>query len=148
MIKKPKIYIASKTYNAEIIKEFRDRNSDKFECTSSWIELLPDSYFVQHEKDKLWSLCLQDIKRCDFLILYNHSYEDDHNGAIAEIGIAMGLSKEIFEVGKSFRTTACETSDVAYTHHGFYHKLEQTNLDDALKLLMRTTDYWGVIDEK
>lgn len=147
MKKKPKIYIASKAYNANVIKEFRDRNIDKFECTSSWIEFDPNSYFVKHEKDKLWGICLADIKKSDFLILYSHDYNDDHNGALVELGAAMGQSKEIFEVGSSFRTTPSETSDVAYTYHGFYKILDAATLDDGLNLLMKVTDYWGVVNE-
>lgn len=145
---KPKIYIASKVKNSEIIRNFRDKHTSDFICTSSWIELDSDSYFVKHEKGKLWDLCLQDIRKSDFLILYSHNFCDDHNGALVEIGSAHALRKEVFEVGTSFRTTLSDNSDVAYTHHGFYKKMEQTTLEDALKHLKRTTDYWGVIDEE
>ncbi len=145
--KKPKIYIASKAYNAEIIKEFRDRNMDKFECTSSWIEFDPNSYFVKHEKDKLWGVCMADIKKSDFLILYSHDYNDDHNGALVEIGASLSLGKPVYEVGTSFRTTPCETSDVAYTYHGFYKILDVKTLVEALNLLMKVTDYWGEPNE-
>lgn len=95
---KPKIYIASKAKHRPRWREFRDVMG--YDIISQWIDT--DDEFTENPEGldytKLWQACIQDVKDCDVLVLYVE--EGEHlKGALVELGVALGLRKEIVMTG-------------------------------------------------
>lgn len=100
---KPKIYIASKARHRPRWREFRDGMG--YQIISRWIDT-GDKYIGTTAGDamsdldyrQLWRECVQDVRDCDVLVLYVE--EGEHlKGALIELGIALGLKKEIIVTG-------------------------------------------------
>lgn len=95
---KPRIYIASKAKHRPRWREFRDILG--YDIISQWIDT--DDKFNENPEGldyaKLWRACVQDVKNCDVLVIYIE--EEEHlKGALVELGIALGLNKEIIVTG-------------------------------------------------
>lgn len=131
-----KIYIASKTFYAEKIKETRKLFEGYFYCTSSWLDLDPESDFVINKKNELWDLCRRDVQESDILLVYSGSDSDDHVGALVEIGMAMGFGIPVYSIGKGRQMIASDNSDVAFTHHYLYKDLQTDDLNVGLNKLL------------
>ena len=94
---KPKIYIASKAAYRPRWREFQDKGYD---IVSSWIHT-DDRYTDDPtglDYAKLWQTCENDVRKCDVLVIYSQR-EDHLKGALVELGIALGLGKEIIACG-------------------------------------------------
>lgn len=94
---KPKIYIASKAHHRPQWRELRNKGYD---IISQWIDI-NDKYSQDPtglDYTKLWDACVQDVRKCDILILYVE--KDEHlKGALVQLGVALGLGKEIIVTG-------------------------------------------------
>jgi hypothetical protein len=88
------IYIASKTKYAFIWKRLRQCG---FNIKSTWI----DEADIGQTKDfkDLAERCINEIKECKYLILYNPYKKDIMTGALIEVGIAIAFNKIIICVG-------------------------------------------------
>jgi hypothetical protein len=95
---KPKIYIASKAKHRPRWREFRDING--YDIISKWIDI-PDKFSQDSsgmDYKRLWLNCVQDVRDCDVLVMYAEPGEV-MKGALIELGIALGLGKEIIVAG-------------------------------------------------
>lgn len=97
---KPKIYIASKAIHRPMWRYLRDRWD--FHIISTWIDT-PDEFIgvtdeVNLDYTKLWLSCVNDVRNCDVLVMYVEEGER-MKGALIELGIALGLGKEVIVTG-------------------------------------------------
>lgn len=113
------IYTAGKTWQAEKFRWLRDTVG--FNVCARWIDLAPESEFVLNEKPKLWQMCMEDVARCDFVLLYSEEESEEQRGALVEIGAAMALNKPIYAIGKCRSIMPNGISDVAFTHHPLWN---------------------------
>lgn len=81
-----------------------------------WIDLDNDSDFVLNQKDKLWTLCYEDVRDSDFVLLFCEDFNEEQRGALVEIGMAFGFGKPVYAVGRCKTISPNEISDVAFTH--------------------------------
>ena len=81
-----------------------------------WIDLDNDSDFVLNQKDKLWTLCFEDVRDSDFVLFYAEDFNEEQRGALVEIGMAFGFGKPVYAVGKCKTVAPNAISDVAFTH--------------------------------
>jgi hypothetical protein len=95
---KPKIYVASKARHRPRWRALRDTFG--YHIISQWIDV-DDGYSEDPtglDYGKLWKACIQDVQDCDVLVLYVET--DEHlKGALVELGVALGLKKEIIVTG-------------------------------------------------
>lgn len=81
-----------------------------------WIDLDNDSDFVINQKDKLWTLCYEDVRDSDFVLLYCEDFDEEQRGALVEIGMAFGFGKPVYAIGRCKTISPNKISDVAFTH--------------------------------
>ena len=93
-----------------------------------WIDLDNDSDFVLNQKDKLWTLCYEDVRDSDFVLLYCEDFNEEQRGALVEIGMAFGFGKPVYAVGRCKSIAPNAISDVAFTHHELFTWLPTTDL--------------------
>ena len=134
-------YIAGKTWHAEKFRFLRD--GYELPINSRWIDLQPDSDFVLNQKGALWQMCMEDVRDCSFVLLYCGDPEEEQRGALVEAGAAMALGKRIYCINSCKSLKANYYSDVAFTHHALWTKLQATDLYkgalEALSLEMKRT---------
>jgi nucleoside 2-deoxyribosyltransferase len=118
-------YTAGKIWHAPKFRHLRDEV--KLPVNSRWIDLEADSDLVQNHKDKLWEMCLEDVLKASFVLVYAEP-EDLQNGALVEIGMAMAANKPIYSIGNCKSFQASGNSDAAFTHHHLWKWLSATNL--------------------
>ena len=121
-----KIYPAGKIWHAPKFQSLRDDLG--FPIKARWIDLKDDSDIVQNRKDELWKQCYEDVRDCDFLVLYAEEFEEEQRGAIVEVGMAYGMGKPVYAIGKCKTTAPNAISDVAFTYYHLWEWLEAADI--------------------
>jgi nucleoside 2-deoxyribosyltransferase len=102
-----------------------------------WIDLDNDSDFVLNQKDKLWTLCYEDVRDSDFVLFYAEDFNEEQRGALVEIGMAFGFGKPVYAVGKCKTVAPNAISDVAFTHFPNWHWLPTNDLRIGAEMALR-----------
>lgn len=123
-----KFYTAGKIWHAPKFQRLRDVLG--MPVKARWIDLDNNSDFVRNKKDELWKQCYEDIRDSDFVLLYSEDFQEEQRGALVEIGMAYGMGKPVYAVGKSKSIAPNDISDVAFTH---YHKWKWINTTDLVR---------------
>lgn len=121
-----KFYVASKIWHAPKIQHLRDTVG--LPVRSRWIDLGQDSDIVQNRKGDLWQQCYEDVRDSDFVLLYSEDMSEEQRGALVEIGMAYGMGKRVYAIGKCNSICPNGISDVAFTHHHLWTWLDTDNL--------------------
>jgi len=108
-------YTAGKIWHAPKFRALRDEL--KMPVRARWIDLEDDSDIVQNRKGDLWNLCFEDVRDSDFVLLYCEDFEEEQRGALVEIGMAYGMNKRVYAIGKCKSISPNAISDVAFTHY-------------------------------
>jgi len=114
-----KIYTASKIWHAPLWQSLRD--SELFTVTARWIDYCDGDHPIVDDKPTLWQHCLEDVTSADAVILYCGAPDEQQRGAVMEAGHAIGQGKPVYCVNTCETFQACETSDVAFTHHKLWN---------------------------
>lgn len=129
-----KFYTAGKIWHAPKFQNLRDVLG--MPVQARWIDLENGSDFVENKKDELWKQCYEDIRDSDFVLLYSEDFEEEQRGALVEIGMAYGLGKSVYAVGKSKSIAPNNISDVAFTHYYKWKWLDTKDLVRGANLAM------------
>jgi hypothetical protein len=121
-----KFYCASKIWHAPKFQHLRDTLG--LPVQARWIDLKDDDDIVKNRKGDLWQLCLEDVTRSDFLLLYSEDWDEEQRGALVELGMAYGAGKRVYAVGRCKSIAPNAISDVAFTHHPLFTWLPTTDL--------------------
>lgn len=113
-----KFYGASKVWHSPLWKAVR---ADGFAVTSRWIDYENGSFFVEQCKDQLWQHCLEDVTKADCVIIYCGDPSEEQRGVVMEAGHAIGQGKPVYCINHCATFSACEISDVAFTHHKLWN---------------------------
>lgn len=113
------IYTAGKVWQAAKFRWLRDKCD--FNVCARWIDMDFSKEASAEEKKAAWKICMEDVARCDFLLLYCEKEDEEHRGSLVEIGAAMALNKPIYAIGKAKTFMATAYSDVAFTHHPLWN---------------------------
>ena len=73
-------------------------------------------------------MCYEDVRDSDFVLLYSEDESEEQRGALVEVGMAYGMGKPVYAVGKCRSIKPNNISDVAFTHHHLWTWLETDNL--------------------
>lgn len=119
-------YVAGKVWHAPKFQRLRDTLG--LPVRARWIDLEQDSDIVANRKDKLWQMCYEDVRDSDFVLLYSEDMAEEQRGALVEIGMAYGMGKPVYAVGKCGSICPNGISDVAFTHHHLWTWLDTDNL--------------------
>lgn len=128
-------YTAGKVWHNTKFQNLRDNLG--FAVKARWIDLDNDSDFVQNRKDELWTLCFEDVRDCDFVLLYCEDFDEEQRGALVELGMAFGFGKSVYAVGTCKTIQPNAISDVAFTHFPKFHWLPTTDLVEGAKMALR-----------
>ena len=90
----PKIYMASKVKH---FQKWIDLRNKGYNIISTWIDEAGPGQ--TKDKSELCNRVIDEVKNCDFLIVYTEEGEF-LKGALIEMGIAMGFEIPIFLVGQ------------------------------------------------
>ena len=90
------VYTAGKIWHAP---KFQALRSDGYGVNARWIDLDDDCDIVKNRKDLLWQICFEDVRDCDFVLLYCEDMSEEQRGALVEIGMAYGFDKPVYAVG-------------------------------------------------
>lgn len=129
-------YTAGKIWHAHKFQELRDTIG--LPVKARWIDLneTRDAEFIANQKDELWKQCFEDVRDSDFVLIYSEDFNEEQRGALVEVGMAYGMNKPVYAVGRCKTIAANEISDVAFTHYHKWTWLEATDLlDGALEAL-------------
>lgn len=124
----PKIYIASKMHHAPKWRAAYSRPD--IHVVSRWPFLETQVDDCDTNCRKFWQDDFTDISSCDILILFAEEGEN-LRGALVEVGIAMGLGKQIIVIGD-------HSDHGTWWHHPLVRKV--VDLEAAMKLAGRLTD--------
>ena len=127
-----KIYTAGKIWHAPKFQKLRD--VDGYDVNARWIDLDDNNPIVKHRKDLLWQICYEDVRDCDFVLLYCDKMEEEQRGALVEIGMAFAFNKPVYAVGTCKTIEPNAISDVAFTHFENFIWLPSINLKDGITL--------------
>lgn len=119
-------YVAGKVWLAPKFQHLRDTVG--LPVRSRWIDLGQDSDIVQNRKGDLWQQCYEDVRDSDFVLLYSEDQSEEQRGALVEIGMAYGMGKRVYAIGKCNSICPNGISDVAFTHHRLWTWLDTDNL--------------------
>jgi len=119
-------YTAGKVWLAPKFQHLRDTVG--LPVRSRWIDLGQDSDIVQNRKGDLWQQCYEDVRDSDFVLLYSEDMSEEQRGALVEIGMAYGMGKRVYAIGKCNSICPNGISDVAFTHHHLWTWLDTDNL--------------------
>lgn len=119
-------YTAGKIWHAPKFKDLRDNH--KLPVRARWIDLKDEDDIVQNRKGDLWQLCYEDVRDSDFVLLYSEEWSEEQRGALVELGMAYGMQKPVYAVGKCKSLGANAISDVAFTHYPLFHWLPTLDL--------------------
>jgi len=128
------IYTAGKIWHAP---KFQDLRSRGYGVNARWIDLDNDSDIVQNRKDLLWQICFEDVRDCDFVLLYCEDMNEEQRGALVEIGMAYGFDKPVYAVGTCKTIQPNKISDVAFTHYTRFHWLPTPDLQEGIDMAIR-----------
>jgi len=104
-------YTAGKVWHQTKFQNLRDTLG--FPVKARWIDLTDDCDIVQNHKDKLWTLCFEDVRDSDFVLLYCEDMNEEQRGALVELGMAYGFGKSVYAVGTCKTIQPNKISDVA-----------------------------------
>lgn len=121
-----RFYPAGKVWHAQKFRALRDEHG--MPVNARWIDLEQDSDVVMNRKHDLWQMCYEDVRDSDFVLLYSEDESEEQRGALVEIGMAFGMNKPVYAVGKSKSIMPNGISDVAFTHHRLWTWLDAKNL--------------------
>jgi len=119
-------YVAGKVWLAPKFQHLRDTVG--LPVRSRWIDLGQDSDIVQNRKGDLWQQCYEDVRDSSFVLLYSEEQSEEQRGALVEIGMAYGMGKRVYAIGKCNSICPNGISDVAFTHHHLWTWLDTDNL--------------------
>lgn len=119
-------YTAGKVWLAPKFQHLRDTVG--LPVRSRWIDLGQDSDIVQNRKGDLWQQCYEDVRDSSFVLLYSEEQSEEQRGALVEVGMAYGMGKRVYAIGKCNSICPNGISDVAFTHHHLWTWLDTDNL--------------------
>ena len=93
-----------------------------------------DCDIVQNDKPTLWKMCYEDVRDCDFVLLYCEKQNEEQRGALVELGMAYGFGKPVYAVGTCKTIQPTKISDVAFTHYHDFHWLPTSDLEVGYKM--------------
>ena len=121
-----KVYTAGKIWHAPKFQYLRDVLG--YDVNARWIDLDDNNWIVRKRKDILWQICYEDVRDCDFVLLYCEDISEEQRGALVEIGMAYAFQKPVYAVGTCKTIQPNKISDVAFTHFEGFHWLPETDL--------------------
>ena len=121
-----KVYTAGKIWHAPKFQYLRDVLG--YDVNARWIDLEDSNWIVRKRKDILWQICYEDVRDCDFVLLYCEDMSEEQRGALVEIGMAYAFGKPVYAVGTCKTIQPNKISDVAFTHFDGFHWLPETDL--------------------
>ena len=121
-----KVYTAGKIWHAPKFQYLRDVLG--YDVNARWIDLEDSNWIVRKRKDILWQICFEDVRDCDFVLLYCEDMSEEQRGALVEIGMAYAFGKPVYAVGTCKTIQPNKISDVAFTHFEGFHWLPETDL--------------------
>ena len=121
-----KVYTAGKIWHAPKFQYLRDVLG--YDVNARWIDLDDNNWIVRKRKDILWQICYEDVRDCDFVLLYCEDMSEEQRGALVEIGMAYAFGKPVYAVGTCKTIQPNKISDVAFTHFEGFHWLPETDL--------------------
>ena len=121
-----KVYTAGKIWHAPKFQELRDVFG--YDVNARWIDLDDNNWIVRKRKDILWQICYEDVRDCDFVLLYCEDMSEEQRGALVEIGMAYAFQKPVYAVGTCKTIQPNKISDVAFTHFEGFHWLPESDL--------------------
>ena len=121
-----KIYTAGKIWHAPKFQYLRDVLG--YDVNARWIDLEDSNWIVRKRKDILWQICYEDVRDCDFVLLYCEDMSEEQRGALVEIGMAYAFGKPVYAVGTCKTIQPNKISDVAFTHFEGFHWLPESDL--------------------
>ena len=130
-----KVYTAGKVWHQDKFKDLRDNKN--YNVKARWIDLKDEDDIVQNHKDELWKLCYEDVRDCDFVLLYCEDQNEEQRGALVELGMAYGFGKPVYAVGTCKTIQPTKISDVAFTHYKDFHWLPTADLETGYKMAIK-----------
>ena len=121
-----KVYTAGKIWHAPKFQYLRDVLG--YDVNARWIDLDDNNWIVRKRKDILWQICYEDVRDCDFVLLYCEDMSEEQRGALVEIGMAYAFQKPVYAVGTCKTIQPNKISDVAFTHFEGFHWLPESDL--------------------
>ena len=121
-----KVYTAGKIWHAPKFQYLSDVLG--YDVNARWIDLEDSNWIVRKRKDILWQICYEDVRDCDFVLLYCGDMSEEQRGALVEIGMAYAFGKTVYAVGTCKTIQPNKISDVAFTHFEGFHWLPETDL--------------------
>ena len=121
-----KFYTAGKIWHADKFKHLRDAVG--LPVQARWIDLDQNDPIVTDNKALLWQMCYEDVRDSDFVLLYCEDESEEQRGALVEIGMAYGMGKPVYAIGRCKSIRPNTISDVAFTHHHLWTWLDHENL--------------------
>ena len=121
-----KVYTAGKIWHAPKFQYLRDVLG--YDVNARWIDLEDNNWIVRKRKDLLWQICYEDVRDCDFVLLYCEDMSEEQRGALVEIGMAYAFQKPVYAVGTCKTIQPNKISDVAFTHFEGFHWLPESDL--------------------
>ena len=121
-----KVYTAGKIWHAPKFQYLRDVLG--YDVNARWIDLEDSNWIVPKRKDILWQICYEDVRDCDFVLLYCEDISEEQRGALVEIGMAYAFQKPVYAVGTCKTIQPNKISDVAFTHFEGFHWLPESDL--------------------
>ena len=121
-----KVYTAGKIWHAPKFQYLRDVLG--YDVNARWIDLDNNNWIVRKRKDILWQICYEDVRDCDFVLLYCEDMSEEQRGALVEIGMAYAFQKPVYAVGTCKTIQPNKISDVAFTHFEGFHWLPESDL--------------------
>ena len=120
-----KIYSAGKVWHNTKFQEMRKIG---FNINARWIDLDDNHPIVLHDKPKLWQICYEDVRDCDYVLLYCEDMNEEQRGALVEIGMAFAFNKPVYAVGTCKTIQPNKISDVAFTHFRNFIWVDESDL--------------------
>ena len=121
-----KVCTAGKIWHAPKFQYLRDVLG--YDVNARWIDLEDSNWIVRKRKDILWQICYEDVRDCDFVLLYCEDMSEEQRGALVEIGMAYAFGKPVYAVGTCKTIQPNKISDVAFTHFEGFHWLPESDL--------------------
>ena len=121
-----KVYTAGKIWHAPKFQYLRDVLG--YDVNARWIDLDDNNWIVRKRKDILWQICYEDVRDCDFVLLYCEDMSEEQRGALVEIGMGYAFQKPVYAVGTCKTIQPNKISDVAFTHFEGFHWLPESDL--------------------
>ena len=121
-----KVYTAGKIWHAPKFQYLRDVLG--YDVNARWIDLEDSNWIVRKRMDILWQICYEDVRDCDFVLLYCEDISEEQRGALVEIGMAYAFGKPVYAVGTCKTIQPNKISDVAFTHFEGFHWLPESDL--------------------